>query len=142
MGYDMYQINQRFKIAAGNKEEAFQALKGWEKREIEQNNSLVEFGCPPLGDAETLEEALRELCWEPETDEEGNVVELYFTGDRLSDEDNWLNVLAPYVAKGSYLTMEGEDCYAWRWYFDGETCKEYGGKLTFPGCPTEGDSHG
>ena len=40
MGYDMYQINQHFKIAARNKEEAFQALKGWEKREIEQNNRI------------------------------------------------------------------------------------------------------
>ena len=138
----MYQIDQHFEIVAANKQAAFQALKDWEKRQINRNNLYDTFGRLPLGNATTLEEALSELYWEPETDEEGNVVALCFSGEKSCDEDDWLCVLAPFVARGSYLTMEGEYSNAWRWYFDGETCKEYAGELIFPGCPEdEGNDH-
>ena len=143
MRCDMCQFDRHFRIDAGNKMAAFEALKGWEARKIGTNHADADPESLPLGGAETLEEALRVLCWEPGTDEEGNVVDLGFTGEMLCDEKTWLGVLAPYVAGGSYLTMIDEDYYAWCWYFDGETCKEYAGELIFPGCPEyESNDHG
>lgn len=138
----MYQIDQHFEIVAANKQAAFQALKDWEKSEVTTCPSYAQLGVFPLGDAETLEEALYELDWLVENDPNGSITEMNFQGEKEHEEDAWLKELAPYVTGGSYLTMQDGGGSVWRWYFDGKTCEQYAGELIFPGCPTEGDSHG
>ena len=136
MGYCMELFDQDFTILAANKQAAFDLLKQWERRKLEKYPSLNE--CQPLGNSNTFEDALAELDWEAEIDEEGNIAGLCFMGEKLRDEDVWLDALAPAVEKGSKLLMRGEDGYLWCWYFNGESCTAYDGKVVFPDIPVEG----
>lgn len=55
-----------------------------------------------------------------------------------SDEaEELLNMIAPFVEKGSYITFMGEDDCMWAYYFDGESATEYNGEVCFPGMPGE-----
>lgn len=135
MGYYMEQFDQDFRILAANKPAAFALLKQWEQKEIARNPSLGEY--QPLGNASTLEDALAELDWEAETDEDGNITGMCFTGEKLHDEDVWLSAFAPAVKKGSKLMMSGEDGFHWCWYFNGISCAEYPGEIVFPDMPED-----
>lgn len=138
MGYYMEQFDQAFRISAENKAAAFEALKGWALKEMERNAVYAHLGHSPIGDATELEDALSELDWETSTDDCGNIVEMCFSGEKLHDEDEWLDVIAPHVDKGSQLMMRGEDGCSWCWYFDGESCTTYSGEVIFPDMPDEG----
>lgn len=135
MGDYMTLIDGHVSIAASCKAGAFQALKEWEKREIESFPFYGELDYPPLDHAQSLEEALHALGWEAVTDSDGNIARMYFEGDEQDKEDAWLKVLAPYVAADSYLIMESDYGEIWQWYFNGQTCTKYPGKFIFPGCP-------
>ena len=136
MGYYMDQFDQAFRISAENKAAAFEALKGWAQKEMERNAAYAHLGHSPIGDAMELEDALLELDWETSTDDCGNIVEMCFSGEKLHDEDEWLDAIAPHVDKGSQLMMRGEDGCCW--YFDGESCTTYSGEVVFPDMPDEG----
>ena len=138
MSYYMDQFDQAFRISAENKAAAFEVLKNWALREMERNAAYAHLGHSPIGDATELEEALSELDWETSTDDCGNIVEMRFSGEKLHDEDEWLDAIAPYVDKGSQLMMRGEDGCSWCWYFDGESCTTYSGEVVFPAMPDEG----
>ena len=137
MSYWMEQIDQHFSIPAEGRQAAFDALRGWERRQMERYPQFAELRRRPLGNAKSLKDTLCELSWEVEMDNSGAICEMYFEGDRLGDEDEWLDEIAPYVAVGSYLTMRGEDGFCWRWYFDGSHCTTYEGKLVFPDMPND-----
>ena len=138
MGYYMDQFDQAFRISEENKAAAFEALKGWAQKEMERNAAYAHLGHSPIGDATELEDALSELDWETSTDDCGNIVEMCFSGEKLHDEDEWLDTIAPHVDKGSQLMMRGEDGCSWCWYFDGENCTTYLGEVIFPDMPDEG----
>lgn len=138
MSYYMNQFDQAFRISAENKASAFEALKGWALKEMERNAAYAHLGHSPIGDATELEDALSELDWETSTDDCGNIVEMCFSGEKLHDEDEWLDVIAPHVDKGSQLMMRGEDGCSWCWCFDGESCTTYSGEVIFPDMPDEG----
>lgn len=137
MGYYMDQFDQAFRISAENKVAAFEALKGWALKEMERNAAYAHLGHSPIGNAMDLEDALSELDWETSTDDCGNIVEMCFSGEKLHDEDEWLDAIALYVDKGSQLMMRGEDGCCWCWYFDGESCTTYSGEVVFPDIPNE-----
>lgn len=138
MGYYMEQFDQAFRISAENKAAAFEALKGWAQKEMERNAAYAHLGHSPIGDATELEDALSELDWETSTDDCGNIVEMCFSGEKLHDEDEWLDAIAPHVDKGSQLMMRGEDGCSWCWYFDGENCTAYLGEVVFLNMPDDG----
>ncbi len=138
MGYYMNQFDQTFRISAENKAAAFEALKSWALKEMERNAAYAHLGHSPIGDATELEDALSELDWETSTDDCGNIVEMCFSGEKIHDEDEWLDAIAPHVDKGSQLMMRGEDGCIWCWYFDGESCTTYLGEVIFPDMPDDG----
>lgn len=137
MGYYMTQMDQDFTIFAANKQAAFDLLKQWEQKVIAKYLYPNDEYNRPLRNAKTLEDALAELDWETENDESGNITELCFTGDKLHDEDEWLDAIAPMVEKRSKLIMCGENGHYWCWYFDGESCVDYPGEIVFPDMPEE-----
>ena len=132
MGYYMEQFDQAFRISAENKAAAFEALKSWALKEMERNAAYAHLGHSPIGDATELEDALSELDWETSTDDCGNIVGMCFSGEKIHDEDEWLDAIAPHVDKGSQLMMRGEDGCSWCWYFDGESCTTYSGEVIIP----------
>ena len=134
MGYCVSLRNYDFTIRNQNKQAALEALHKYEREEAARNK-FYRIG----NQFDTLEDQLEDWCWSVETNEAGDIVELYLESERLGDEDRWFEVIAPFVEPGSYIDMEGEDSYIWRYYFDGEHCDEYSGVVIFPGCPRDGD---
>ncbi len=91
---------------------------------------------------EWMDEATRSLCaaflrlgWLAEFDAAGDLQELAFVDDQLFDENKWFADIAPFIEKGSYIDMLGEDIEHWRYYFDGQRVECYPGFVEYPGCP-------
>ncbi|MBS5935262.1 MAG: hypothetical protein KIC94_20620 [Clostridiales bacterium] len=68
--------------------------------------------------SETLEEALQEIRYFPTFNEDGDIIDVKFYGEKYGDEEIFFNALAPYIETGSYLCFEGEDGAEWTWKFD------------------------
>jgi hypothetical protein len=81
--------------------------------------------------AETLKDALDAWRWEAYLSEGGDIADLTFVGEKSGQDEILLNVIAPYVKEGSYVSMRGEDGELWRWYFDGERCVEKYGRVVY-----------
>jgi hypothetical protein len=79
----------------------------------------------------TLEEVFDDWRYPVKTDEAGNIVGIYFNGEKLGDELVFFKSIAPYVREGSYLNMSGEDGERWQWFFDGTTCEEKAGTVIY-----------
>lgn len=68
----------------------------------------------------------------PETDDDGNVIDLDFAGDKLLyDEETMFKKIAPVVEDGSFIEMRGEDGAMWRWVFSGGTVREVKAKIVW-----------
>lgn len=130
MGYNILIIKTHFRIVTDNTDSVLLALKNLATREQDfafvKNNLLIE-----SNDISSAFEAWR---WLPEIDDEGNVVDLDFVGEKLGDEQILFDTIAPFVETGSYIIVAGEDGEngkIWRWRFDGELCHYEIGKVIF-----------
>lgn len=147
MGYYISLINSDFFIAVDDKEAALNAMYDmWlpEKNakmsggsfgggtEVKwyswMNNSAEDFRNRNI---ESLEKALGEWGYYPETDEAGNITDLYFDGGKMGDEDQMFEAIAPFVRQGSYLDFRGEEDAVWRWEFTGQSMIEKSGRVVF-----------
>ncbi len=64
-------------------------------------------------------------CWNLSYGDDGCLGDIEYYGDRACDSDRTIfDMLAPFVKKGSYIQMVGEDDALWRWVFNGERCVE------------------
>ena len=75
--------------------------------------------------ARHIEDIFNEFGWKVEfdsEDEETDIIGIYFTAEKIGDEDELFDAIAPYVEKDSYIQMSGEDGAMWRWVFDGKEC--------------------
>ncbi len=81
--------------------------------------------------SETLKDALYYWRWDPYTDENGDITDLSFDGEKLGEDELLFGVIAPYVKEGSYIVMQGEDNYTWRWYFDGKTYRDQAARIVW-----------
>lgn len=67
----------------------------------------------------TFQEVMESLGFHCTYNEEsGDLVHLTYDNKR-GQEELFLNAIAPYVAKGSYIAFRGEDDNEWRLFFDG-----------------------
>ncbi len=110
----------QFEISADDREAAAAALR---------ERGLLD----GVDDAEnlSLEEAMEELGWILETDDDDNVVDIALGSDAFrTGDDAIFETLAPFVASGSYIEMaEEEEELSWRWDFDGSTCVRDGDEI-------------
>lgn len=81
--------------------------------------------------SETLKDALYAWRWDAHTDENGDITYLSFDGEKLGEEELLFDVIAPYVKEGSYIVMQGEDNFTWRWYFDGKTYRDQAARIVW-----------
>jgi hypothetical protein len=124
MGYWMTQRgDQDFTIKKENQEKALIAIKALS---FEPTRSISGYSWVDDNyvNANTLKEALDIWRWEAMIDKDGDIIDLYFTGDKLGDEDFLFRAIAPYVEDGSYIEMSGEDSCLWRWCFENGTIFE------------------
>jgi len=135
MGYCMQLIECDFVISHENKKKALMAIKNLVGSESIHDASGAHFSWVTTSDflnAETLEDALDVWRWEADTDEEGNIVDISFIGEKLGDDETLFKSIARFVNPGCYIQMEGEDGTLWRWVFDGANCKEVVAKVSWP----------
>lgn len=71
------------------------------------------------------------------TDDCGNIADIESNDTILIDGvAEVFDKIAPFVERGSYITMCGrDDDFWWRLYFNGNGCVEYPGVMTFPDMP-------
>ena len=70
------------------------------------------------------DEAMSCLRWPIVEDDDGNVIDINFDGEKFGDDELLFKALGPYVEAGCYIQMSGEDNSMWRWAFDGNKCTE------------------
>ena len=75
-------------------------------------------------DAETLEEALEEIRYNPIFNGNGDIINVEFIGEKYGDEEIFFTALAPFVEKDSYISFEGEDGCKWTWWFNGKEVRQ------------------
>lgn len=125
MGYCMQQVEESFHISADNVPKVVDAIRRLSGRETIRDATGAHYSWVRQDFARltTIPELMRAWRWEVET-EDGNIVAIEFCGEKLGDDHILFNAIAPFVKKGSYIEMSGEDGERWRWVFDGKTCVE------------------
>ena len=132
MGYYITQSESSVSISARNVPAAFAALKAAAKARVDKN--LGWGWCDPacILEAETFEEAMHAARWDvsnlPDT---GEVIDLFFSGEKSADEVQPLLAIAPFVNNGSYIAMRGEDDYFWKWVFRDGKLYEVNGYIAY-----------
>ena len=132
MGYCMHQGESKFRIAAQNRghvREAIRMMAQYAKDARSGHYAWVT--TQDLVTARTDVEAFEAWRWEIRIDAHDNVIGIDFQGEKLGDDLAMFNVIAPFVERGSFIVMHGEDGETWRWYFDGVTCKEQTAQVSF-----------
>ncbi len=139
MGYCIDFSDSKFFINKEDKQKALEAIKALKKNDTlgdRRNYSCYKYGYAWVDtdeymDADNLEKAMNAWRWEVENDVEGNINTIFFNGEKLGDDKVLFDVIAPYVKKGSFIEMRGEDGCIWRWIFDGKTCEEKTARIVF-----------
>lgn len=131
MGYYMYQFKTKFHIDGEHIPEVFKALCRYD------NAIRIAHGIDEKK-YKNVDEVLLNYDWYFDYDQEDNVIDITFEGEKYREDEKMLNVLAPYVEKGSYIIMVGEDGSIWCWHFDRERCESYNGVLSFDELPELG----
>jgi hypothetical protein len=131
MGYSMSLNEAHWSVPTDKADAALTAIKAM-VRSLEGTRygayAWVDSG--EVAQATTLVEALGAWRWEAEATA-AEVTITNFVGEKLGDDQDLWNAIAPFVQAGSFLHMVGEDGAHWRWSFDGQTCVEQEGKITF-----------
>jgi hypothetical protein len=119
MGYNISLEEAGFRISADNVPKALEALKAMPDKKYSWMNDNSWQGLDSFG------AIMEEWRYPVEFDKDsGDVTGIDFEGEKIGDEVALFEALAPFVEKGSYIHMSGEDNAQWRWEFDGESLNE------------------
>lgn len=135
MGYLIFQNQEqsKFHIKSENKNKALEAIKtlvGKGKCEDSEWNSftqrriVTEFHFYWVKDndyknASTLEKALKAWRWKSGNNDNDDIKELIFEGEKYGDDLILFNVIAPFVENHSCIKMRGEDGELFEWCLQG-----------------------
>ena len=117
MGYCMVQSASQFLIKKENKEEAFEVSK-----DLTYYPSREWAG--DFKDVKTLEEVMRKWEWETIENENGDIIDIHFIGEKSGNDLLLFSKIAPFVDDESFIQMTGEDGGVWRWEFKCCSCSE------------------
>ena len=127
MGYYMNQRDAIFTIKKDKQAKALKAVQALAKpskikkggggswsggKQIEQYYSWV--NTEEFVSAKTLQDAMQAWRWDIHIDVDGNLVDIYFAGEKLGDDAILFEALAPFVEDGCYIEMSGEEGALWR----------------------------
>lgn len=126
MGYYIEVVESDVKIKKEKFADALMLIKALHGQETIKDSSGAHFSWVQHNfyKRTELHDALCDWRWEPEYDDEGNICNLSFLGEKLGDDDKLLQAIAQCVEAGSYILVKGEDGHQWRWFFNGSVCKE------------------
>lgn len=143
MGYCMEQRGADFFIAKENFQNVVQAIKDmlkdvWEKgdgcswkdgKQISANYSWVRN--EEIENANNIEQIFNAWRWQIEFDPNENINNIYFEGGKLGQDDLLFETIAPWVGEYSYIEMQGEDGFLWRWVFENGKMEEKEAKISW-----------
>lgn len=133
MGYCMSQHESAIHIDEKNVRKALKAVKDLSGKETITDGSGRHFSWVDhnFAKANDFKSVMKAWRWEVVFDDDGNVSDLRFYGEKLGDDFILLNAIAPFVKNGGYIEMHGEDGTMWRWLFNGKTCTEKEAKVVW-----------
>ena len=130
MGYRMEQRKACFMIEHNNFDKVLEAIwaipvgagdgYAWVDMSYRNTDSLVM--------------AMKAWRWDVYFDRDNvlnDITEIHFAGEKCGDDEVLFRAIAPYVASGSYIEMQGEDGKVWRWVFKDGQFKEVGSKVVW-----------
>lgn len=127
MGYCIEMTESKFAIKKENFDKALQALKAvfipenmtcYNYIGDKQNPHFSWVNTKPVLESTKIGSALEEIRYIPTYNDNGDICDVEFTGEKSGDEKVFFKALAPYVESGSYLCFKGEDENTWKWIFD------------------------
>lgn len=79
---------------------------------------------------------LYDWSWEFFYDDNGNIEDITFTGEKyFSEELSQMNAIAPFVREGSFIHYCVDEEEHYRFYFTGDECLDQKGEVVFPDPP-------
>ena len=141
MGYCMNQEDSDFFIPKKHKAAALKAVKALASKKTVNQDTWDHFSWvgADFASKKTLEEISQEWRWVMETNDQGDIVGISFSGEKRGDDEVFLRAIAPFLKEHSHITMRGEDGFVWKWTFDGAELDTLDGHVTFaPEIPPEG----
>lgn len=129
MGYYIKMTESKFTIKKENFENALKSLKAvfvpenmrYYDRRIGSDEKCPHFSwvdTKTVLDSMSIVEALENILYVPQLDQNGDICNVEFIGQKYGDEDIFFKALAPYVETGSYLCFIGEDGDTLKWIFN------------------------
>lgn len=127
MGYYIEMTESKFIIKKENFEKALKSLKAVF---IPENMNCCDYiggekyphfswvDTRTVLESTNLVEALEEIRYVPQYNQNGDICNVEFIGQKYGDEEIFFRALAPYVEAGSYLCFKGEDGNKWKWVFN------------------------
>jgi hypothetical protein len=131
MGYSIYQLKSEFFIPNHVQSDALFSIKNLIREFSTSGKHIAFVETTEIEQSEFLEDALLALRWIPEVNENGDIVGVEFSGEKLGDDYQIFNSIAVYVKENSFLTFVGEDSKVSRWLFLNGEVTEQIGILTF-----------
>jgi hypothetical protein len=131
MGYHMSQQFARFFVSKENADKAAKAIQALHGKETIHDGSGAHFSWVDnkFYEIEGFEPLMSEWRWEVTENDDGDFDSIEFVGEKSGDDLILFQAIAPFVKKGSYIEMQGEDGALWRWVFNGKTCQEVNARV-------------
>jgi len=132
MGYCVNLTDCKFDILKDNKAKALQAIKELMGKVNElRSNGFSWVSTDDVLASCSFEEAME--CWRypVKIDDNGDIVDIEFDGEKLGEEGLMFEAIAPYVVAGSYLQYQGDDGSIWRFVFDGKKMVDKAATISF-----------
>lgn len=139
MGYCIQHVSSNFVIRIDQEDDALAAIKRLMYDEDKEHHgggggrvwfSWMNNAQPETW--ETLDAAFEDWRYPLVRDEAGEICGIQFWGEKIGQELEMFKAVAPFVEKGSFIEMSGEDGAMWRWTFDGLMCHEVYPEVEWP----------
>lgn len=133
MGYCISVSVPNFNIKKENKEAALKAIQNLAGQETIQIGHKPHFSWVnhDFYTIDNLEQMFKEWRWHPFTDQEGNITELEFTGEKYGDDEILFKTLAPFIEDNSQINFRGEDGDKWQYRFNNKQMKKFQGRVSY-----------
>jgi len=123
MGYCISLQESTIVIKKENAEKVIETLRDLAKEKLGDGKRLMWINLYSLVDSESIEDTFDQLRYQLKTNDDGDYEIDYLSGEKLGDDYELFQAIAPYIEDG-YIEVSGEDNCIWRWVFESGECKE------------------
>jgi hypothetical protein len=127
MGINIFVLETSFQINSKNVESALDAVK----RLSVEMETIAFVNRETVINSSDIYTVLSEWRWHPVIDDENNIIDLEFWGEKLGNEEILFNKISSFVEDKSFIVAANDEGKIWRWRFDGENCHYEIGKIVF-----------